>query len=86
MSLEEKPFENIVEKEENPGFQYFLLFSQCFDRMKKKLHRAHNAFHLDQPKILSSGYGLSGEGVPVGDVGLVWVLFEKAPRIPNFFL
>ena len=28
--LKEKPFENIVEKEENAGNQHFLLSPQCF--------------------------------------------------------
>ena len=29
-ALEEEPFENIVGKEENAGYQHFLLFPQCF--------------------------------------------------------
>ena len=31
-----KPFENIVEKGENPGNQHFLLFPQCFLPYQRK--------------------------------------------------
>ena len=35
MTLQKKPFENIVEKGENAGNQYFLLFPQYFYPVKK---------------------------------------------------
>ena len=34
---EKKPFENIVEKEENAGYQHFLLFPQCFLSWERQL-------------------------------------------------
>ena len=36
-ALEEKPFENIVGKEENAGNQHFLLFPQCFQSYERQL-------------------------------------------------
>ena len=38
MTLRKKTFENILEKEENAGNQYFLLFPQCFQFYKAKSH------------------------------------------------
>ena len=36
-TLRERPFENIVEKEENAGKQHFLLFTQCFLLFTKQI-------------------------------------------------
>ena len=35
--MEKKPFENIVRKGENAGNQHFLLFSQCFLPVPRKI-------------------------------------------------
>ena len=37
-ALVEKPFENIVGKEENAGDQHFLLFPQCFLSYERQLY------------------------------------------------
>ena len=36
-ALEEKAFENIVGKEENAGYQHFLLFPQCLISYERQL-------------------------------------------------
>ena len=38
-TLEEKPFENIVEKEENAGNQHFLYFPQGFLKYQRKIEQ-----------------------------------------------
>ena len=35
MALMQEPFENIVVKEENAGYQYFLLFPKCFQTYQR---------------------------------------------------
>ena len=63
-ALKEKPFENIVGKEENAGNQHFLLFPQCFYPMKYNLNvsvtfnlSSAKALNLGKPKIFPSGKG-----------------------------
>ena len=48
MTLEEKPFENIVGKEENAGNQHFLLFPQCFLSLppQKKIQFLSNIYRV----------------------------------------
>ena len=37
MTLKNKPFKNIVGKQENAGNQNFLLFPQCFQNFPKQI-------------------------------------------------
>ena len=64
MSLEKKPFENIVGKGKNAGNQHFLLFLQCFLPFPKQIStifghiyfvvcKIANALNLDWSNILS---------------------------------
>ena len=60
------PFENIVEKGDNAGNQYFLLFPQYFQRYQRRIHflvtmklSSANAFNLGKANTLSSGKGLT---------------------------
>ena len=64
LTLKKKPFEYIVEKEENAGNQHFLLFPQClfffFSFPEQILPfglplSSANALHLDRSKILLFG-------------------------------
>ena len=61
MTQTEKPFENIVGKGENGGFQHFLISSRCFLTLPKVIFDfsvtllSASAFNLETPKILSFG-------------------------------
>ena len=64
MTLEKKPFDNILGKEGNASNQHFLLFPRCFlpnqqhqssFELHLKCHNYANAFKLDWSQILSFG-------------------------------
>ena len=55
-TLRKKPFENIVGKGENTGYQHFLLFPQCFlpFRTQISIFKAHLFVHLQMLSIWKS--------------------------------
>ena len=65
--MRKTPFENIMGKGENAGYQHFLLFPQClftlsytnFNFSLTFISSSANAFNLDQSTIFSSGKWLN---------------------------